>query len=627
MKIFKLHKPLCLNLLILVSAFAIVDPSLSSMTPCKSDSFCQQSFNDNYYCDPHTSRCNRQALLPSDSWVTIVGCVGVLLFNVLSYSLGVSSNAISFPALILFFAFTGKDTMAVLKTGNILASFINLIFVLGLRDPQNGNKLFVDFNLLIFITPMMLIGTMIGIVAFGILPAIFSYIFITVTLLYLTVRNAHRWVVNDMDKLKQEEVVDSLDSREQGSQPRRTKNSNLKLCMSDHLKSDMDSREFKWDPKDLINSTHNSLELVPNSKFLSERSLNKDSEATRSTRSLVQLRSQLHNTNVIECRLSDDRCNTIQHEKASKDMANTTAADLSRNMHLIPNSNSHWSDSDSDSDPRPSKDQRISRILQDSPEPWSVGPSENMDAKPLPNTLNSSAEVNSQSAMSLLFTEYKSLLLVGAIFSIMVFGNLIRGSSNRPSILRVFFSSTITNILYVLCIALLVFITYLIFSHIRDTQRDQTDSQLTQSPNYPPRLMIQIAVCAMIGGFISSIGVSGGLFIFSALILLDIRPLVIKATMGLLLFVIYLTHGFQFFYLGFFDLYNTCIMAAIAVTGCFIGNILIKRSLANNGSDKTNALLSALNFILTASICIGLPFVAYHEAQNNNSFFNFKSIW
>ena len=553
--------------LIIILLISIFSPLKSTKTGCHHDEFCSDTFGPSYHCDTH-GKCNRKPLFPPDSAMIVFGAALLISFNILSFSLGVTANGIAFPAMIMLFAFTGKDSLAILKTSNIFSAPVNLMFICSMRNPKKGNQLYVDFELMVFLVPLVLVGSLFGVLAFGFFPGFFSYFFIFFVMIYLTYRNYNRF---------------------------KAKEAKQKLLKFQNRKS---SKE------------------IGDCEFGNQNSCIKDSQKTEN---LNQADPQVSSPGLSKLSLS------VEKEEQNMHIALVEENLDSRKM-------SERKDS--------CADKETNFTIED----------ESLKVK-----TEESAKTKIPNIFVLLWKRYKIFLLVLLAYGLMVMANLGRGTPSNPSVFGFTRCSPITFIFFGFCIFLIIMIAIIGFQLLkiknRETQNKikeeqdsinqkpeetQTDIQIeenlsvlstdsTQNFNYTSSIMFKIGISAVIGGFISSAGVCGSLFITSSLMLLNIEPLVVKSTIGFAIFVMTFNNAFQFFFLGYFDLKNTLTIACITLVGCLVGNFIIKR-LLNQNSSKANRIISICNICMTSVICFCLPVSSYFEVSNNSSFFSFRAV-
>ena len=102
--------------------------------------------------------------------------------NILTNFIGVSGSGMLFSLLVFFFGYTTKDAIPIYKFCNLMASFINIGYVFTARKKGDQNKLYLDWNLAGFCIPLLITGSMIGILIADFFPSFYLMILIMLTL-------------------------------------------------------------------------------------------------------------------------------------------------------------------------------------------------------------------------------------------------------------------------------------------------------------------------------------------------------------------------------------------------------------------------------------------------------------
>lgn len=523
------------SFLIFLSFSLLLAGAHSTITICETDEFCQEKFNSKYVCDSLTKKCNRAPLISPLSFNTILGIFLIFISNLVSFSMGVTANGVIFPILVLIFDYIAKDSLSTLKMSNIMVAVVNCIFVLLMRNKNDGNRLYVDFEMVLFLIPLVLVGSMIGCLSFVMLPPVFTYSIILVVMVILTVRNFFK--MNKMRReIKEKEMKMSINEDSIAEVNKSTK-SDPQSTNAEILKDEMEKTKHE-----LISSTDSD-------------NSTKDANSNESQQNLQTFKSSILSK-------SEDS-NSIDLSEIEKDII-----DLSTNLN----------------------------------------PTEK-DAFP--------------SLFGLLWEQKFYIFLVIVAFSVMVIGNLGKGSKDKISIFDFEQCSAMSIGFYIFCMIPLVLISYFAFIKLRrrEKRQNQTGSTVLKFDT-----AIKIGICSLTGGFISTMGVSGSLFISSFLILLGVEPIVVKCTMSFMILFMSMNNSFQFFYMGYFDWKNILIFALVSIAGCLLANLIIKKELAKANSDGVNLIISTCCFIMTLALCFVLPISSFVEYVSNVNFFNFSTI-
>lgn len=522
-------------LFLLISCCFLIANTHATMSLCESDEYCQEKFNSKYVCDSFTKKCNRAPLTSPVSFGSIMGILLIFISNLVSFSMGVTANGVIFPILVLIFDYIAKDSLSTLKMSNVMVAVVNCVFVLLMRNKNDGNRLYVDFEMVLFLIPLVLVGSMIGCLSFVMLPPVFTYSIIMAVMIILTIRNFLK-----MKKMRQD-IKDREDKALPVQDSRAETNSSI-MSHSTPSKVLGPENELKATKHEEISSTD------------SDNSM-KDADSDHSEKQLKKFDSSI-----------------LSKSKESDSM---NLSDLEKNT--------------------------IDLSVELSPAKGEVFPS----------------------LFGLLWEQKFYIFLVIVAFSIMVVGNLGKGSHDKLSIFDFEQCSAVSIGFYILCMLPLVMISYFAFVKLRKREKRQNETGATVLKF---DTAIKIGVCSLTGGFISTMGVSGSLFISSFLILLGVEPIVVKCTMSFMILFMSLNNSFQFFYMGYFDWKNILIFAIISICGCLLANLIIKKELAKANSDGVNLIISTCCFIMTLALCFVLPISSYVEYISNANFFNFSTI-
>lgn len=102
--------------------------------------------------------------------------------NILTNFIGVSGSGMLFSLLVFFFGYSTKDAIPVYKFCNLMASFINIGYVFTTRKKGNHNELYLDWDLAGFCIPLLVTGSMIGILIADLFPSFYLMVLIMLTL-------------------------------------------------------------------------------------------------------------------------------------------------------------------------------------------------------------------------------------------------------------------------------------------------------------------------------------------------------------------------------------------------------------------------------------------------------------
>ena len=130
----------------------------------------------------------------------------------------------------------------------------------------------------------------------------------------------------------------------------------------------------------------------------------------------------------------------------------------------------------------------------------------------------------------------------------------------------------------------------------------------------------------LIGGFISSVGVSGSLIVTCSLLVVGLDPLVVKSTIGIVLFGLTVNNLVQFSLSKYSDWANSLLLGCFSFVACLSANYFLQVMLRRFPLRHTNLLIRLCSFLMTFALCVVIPLTFYSEYLSNDSIFYFESL-
>lgn len=477
---------------------------------CKSNDTCHSSLNSSYECDLEIGLCRHSNLFENPNSFDLLGLFVILLFNFISFVMGVTANGVSLPILVLVFNFRVKNSLSALKMGNIFASFFNLLFILGIRHPQNSYELAADFELILFLVPLMTFGSMIGFLVFNWIPSAFSYILILILMTILTFRNFYKLFPQESTQMLSIHFISEEES----------------------LISDSQNDCSVYNPYVLKKNPAFQIKSYSKSKF--NRFLYKD-----------KMNSSISG----ESMLYDYGRDRFQVRNISR----TDKTDV----------------------------EGESLIFQIAP-----------------------------SVCKILGRKKIEIFLTICCFVCLVIGNIIKNQ----------YVSVSNCSFFGICMFLLSGLPLIFIAHFAFKKLELRESEVRQ---IDPQI---IGTFCLIGGFISSVAVSGSLIVSCSLLVLGLDPLVVKCTIGVVLFGLTINNLVQFSLSRYADWPNALLLGALSFLACFLANISIKFMISKFPISKTNFLICLSSFVMTLTLCFAVPLSFFFEYVTSNSIFQFGSF-
>jgi uncharacterized membrane protein YfcA len=163
--------------------------------PCNSDDHCERHYSPEYYCEPGEG-CIHKLTFPfrddaSRPWF-ISGLVLIVVISALSNAGGIGGGAMFAPVIIWWFEFTVEEAGPITKATLFSSIVVNLAVLIWKSHPDKENETLIDFGLSSILFPILVAGTMAGVVLNKVLPPIATlvlpvlFLWRTTFLLYFT---------------------------------------------------------------------------------------------------------------------------------------------------------------------------------------------------------------------------------------------------------------------------------------------------------------------------------------------------------------------------------------------------------------------------------------------------------
>ena len=221
----KNHLILSITILLIIQNYALKN-SDSTEEECQNNSDCTSLINSFYICDLDSNTCYHKPLMRNFDFKIAMGILINFLVNIISNSIGVSGSGVVYAVLIFLFNFTAKDAIPIYKVCNIMGVIVNFYFIFTKRRKDNPNKLYISWSFCAFCIPLLLSGSMIGVLINAALPGFYLLIFIFLTLIVISIKTYQKVkLAIKKEKVRQDIINKNLDKIKEES--------NLKI---EHLK-------------------------------------------------------------------------------------------------------------------------------------------------------------------------------------------------------------------------------------------------------------------------------------------------------------------------------------------------------------------------------------------------------
>lgn len=180
MRFYKLVKFLAILLIFAASVRAeaevcAVDQDCEGLSRCSAQNLCQDIPLQDFF-----------------GWKLAVSTIIIVLASVLAAAGGLGGGGIFVPVFILIMGMSAQQAIPLSQAVIFFGSIVNLYVNYPLKHPKFSDRPLIDFNSLVVMEPMLLAGTIIGVIFNVIFPSWALVSLLAVTLVYATIRTSKK---------------------------------------------------------------------------------------------------------------------------------------------------------------------------------------------------------------------------------------------------------------------------------------------------------------------------------------------------------------------------------------------------------------------------------------------------
>lgn len=182
------------NLSILaVSALPVVKSAVYS-AQCQLNSECVSIYTSSYVCI--NNHCQRKPL--SFNTVELSGALLIVVISMIANAGGLGAGAVIIPVYIFVYGYSTTDSIPLSKVTIFAGALINVFFIWNKRHITNKNRFLINYSLAATMIPLLLAGTMLGVLLSKLLPAVIitgaliGYLGLSIIKLYFRGLSAHK---------------------------------------------------------------------------------------------------------------------------------------------------------------------------------------------------------------------------------------------------------------------------------------------------------------------------------------------------------------------------------------------------------------------------------------------------
>lgn len=114
-----------------------------------------------------------------------------MVVAILTNAAGIGGGAILIPIYTFIFDYTVGGSIPLSKATILSGAITNIALTYNKRINNHDNSFLIDYRLVSFIVPLILAGTMVGVILMQILPPLIIFVFL-IAYLFLSIRKTFR---------------------------------------------------------------------------------------------------------------------------------------------------------------------------------------------------------------------------------------------------------------------------------------------------------------------------------------------------------------------------------------------------------------------------------------------------
>lgn len=175
------RKVACL-ILILLGTTAALSATSKWNQACESDGDCEEIYGEKYLCDDEEKTCKHEKIWPfADSLSSdqLFGIILVILIAGVANSGGIGGGTILTPIYIFIFGYTFQGAIPLSKATIFAGAIANMAIIMRKVHPKRKGEFLIDYGLCSFTFPIVLPGTVTGVILNKSLPPALVLVMLT----------------------------------------------------------------------------------------------------------------------------------------------------------------------------------------------------------------------------------------------------------------------------------------------------------------------------------------------------------------------------------------------------------------------------------------------------------------
>jgi uncharacterized membrane protein YfcA len=163
--------------------------ALSQARPCDIDADCE----NNYYSCSQYGECIHKFLFPHIFSMEIVGGFVLMVIIGMAAASGIGGGGLVMPIVIIFFGFYAPEAVPLSNFSILTAAVLRFIMNFSQKHPEREERTSIDYDTVLCLMPMVLLGSMMGVLLNKILPSLVVIVGLTAILAFMSFKTTKRY--------------------------------------------------------------------------------------------------------------------------------------------------------------------------------------------------------------------------------------------------------------------------------------------------------------------------------------------------------------------------------------------------------------------------------------------------
>lgn len=162
-------------LLLLVGSAVALSSTNKWNQPCVSNEECQEYYGEKYVCDDEKYTCRHEKIYPFADRLEgyqLIGIILVVLISGVANSGGIGGGSMLTPLYIFVFGYTFQEAIPLSKATIFAGAIANLAIIIRKPHPKRKGEYLIDYGFSSMTFPLVLPGTVAGVILNKFLPPV-----------------------------------------------------------------------------------------------------------------------------------------------------------------------------------------------------------------------------------------------------------------------------------------------------------------------------------------------------------------------------------------------------------------------------------------------------------------------